>query len=326
MKTISKALTIVRKTKVSDFMIANFKVLGDSGNHNIGGSVSAENAMLVNEEELASYLPNIIGVSPTSPSWGQRLDNYVRSVSVPVPSNGLSLEVGFVFDELDLKYKAAFKAYRVENKFEDASEEDVIDHIVANVHRNYWWKYGRPINAADYFLWRFCQNYKKVANTLKDADNKSLDIKYYIVDEDDVKKEQKRTFDIKNKSAKLYYQVSSKPEDVRAALFLLKMGKVVLNKPDAEDHLMALDQAKDLDPTEFIRVCSNLDKLKDQAFIEECIERNILTRAANSTLIIDANSGDALGGNLVEAVAYLNDQANTKYKNTLVGMVNNKSI
>lgn len=326
MITISKKLRIMRKPKVSEFLTANFKVLGDIGSKKIGGSINAEAAMLVNSEELASYVPLLIGISPTSPDWGKALDNYVRSLSVVIEDNGKEIEIGFVFDITDITKKEAINVYRKDNNLEDASEEDLVAHICANVHRNYFWKYGRPIEAKDYYLWRYCQNYRAVANTLKDVDDTSLSIRFYILDEEELAKDQQSAFKLKNAANKMYFEILNKPEDVRAVLFLMDKGDKVLTAKDNEALMMILDQAKDENVGVFMKAAKNLDKRRDEVFIEECVARAILQKAPHSNMIVDSADGTVIGANVKEAAAFLNLPANLKIKNTLEGVLKNKSL
>ena len=326
MITISKKLRIMRKPKVSEFLTANFKVLGDIGSKKIGGSINAEAAMLVNSEELASYVPLLIGISPTSPDWGKALDNYVRSLSVIIEDNGKEIEIGFVFDITDITKKEAINVYRKANDLENASEEDLVTHICANVNRNYFWKYGRPIEAKDYYLWRYCQNYRAVANTLKDVDDTSLSIRFYILDEEELAKDQQSAFKLKNAANKMYFEILNKPEDVRAVLFLMDKGDKVLTAKDNEALMMILDQAKDENVGVFMKAAKNLDKRRDEVFIEECVARAILQKAPHSNMIVDSADGTVIGANVKEAAAFLNLPANLKIKNTLEGVLKNKSL
>jgi len=324
MITISKQVRIVRKDKASEYKIKNFKVLGDSGDKKIGGSIKAENAMLVNSAELKSYLPNIIGVSVTDPEWGRKVDNHIRSISAPVEPTGLELEIGFNFDVTDMEFRPAINELIKEFKLDD-NEADVFKFVVASVNRNNWWKYGKPINPADYFLWRYCQNYRPVANNVKDAD-KSDRIRFYIVDTDDVRKEQSEMFAVRQEANKLYFAISDDEYKVKAALFIAKEGAAVLSAKTNEDLLISLDQYVQSNATSFIKIAKNIDKLKDTAFVEECIARGIFTKIAHSNLITDSSTGDNIGGNVQEVVNYLNNPSNVKYTNTVKGIIKSKSI
>ena len=334
MITIAKKLTIMRKPKVSEFMTVNFKVLGDIGSRKIGGSDKAENAMLVNSEELATYLPMILGVSPTSPEWGKAVDNYVRSISVPIGDNGYDMEVGFIFDITDITRKEAILRYAIDAELIGKDERSVsaideskfAEHVAANVKRDFWWKYARPINPADYYLWRYCQNYRPVANSLKDVDDKSLHIRFYIVDEEEILDNQKKAFKIKNEANRLYISICDKPEKVRSIMFLLSKGDIVLTCKTPEDLIIALDAVKDANTAEFIFAAKSLEKRQGEVFIEECIAYNLLQRAAHSKMIIDPSDGTFIGSDIKEAAAFMAMPSNAKYANTLQGAMKSKVI
>lgn len=370
MITLSKKIKIMRKPRVSEYAIANFKVLGDTGNIKVGGSVSAENAMLVNEEELKTYLPNILGVSPNSPKWGELSDNYVRSISVVIGENGYDIEIGFNFSITDVTKRDAIEAYvqnvnaridaavaempkvvipekkddkgnviapKTSGLSEDAlalratrldvkDEEAVIAHIVANVDREFWWKYGKPIDPASFFLWRYCCGYRKVANHVKDADDKSLNIKFYLLDEDDVKDEKLKVFAIKNAANKAYNTVSGSLDTVKIVLFACEYGREALSCKTPDDYLMLLDRLKDEQAARFVKVANNVNKYREHAFIEECIARGIFERLIHSNLIVDAETNETVGASIEAAAAFIKDTANAKYVNRLEGILKSKRL
>jgi len=369
MITLSKNIKIMRKPRVSEFAIANFKVLGDTGNIKVGGSIAAENAMLVNEEELKSYLPNILGVSPTSPKWGELSDNYVRSISVVIGENGFDIEIGFNFSVTDVTRRDAIVAYvnkvnagieaaisemklvtipasknadgtivpekkvlsddaiaLQKSKLDISDEATVVAHIVANVDRQYWWMYGKPIDPAAFFLWRYCQGYRKVANHIKDADDKSVNIKFYLLDEDDVKDEKRKAFAIKNAANKAYNNVSSSVENIKIVLFACEKGSSAIQCKTSDDYLMLLDQLKDEQPSKLIKVAENIKKYTEHAFVEECIARGVFERLINSNLIVDAETNDTIGASTEAAVAFIKDIANAKYVNRIEGILKSKRL
>ena len=370
MITLSKKIKIMRKPRVSEYAIANFKVLGDTGNIKIGGSVSAENAMLVNEEELKSYLPNILGVSPNSPKWGELSDNYVRSISVVIGENGYDIEIGFNFSINDITRRDAVEEYvktvnaRIDTAIdempkvvipekkddkgnitspkttglsEDAlalkatrldikDEAAVVAHIVANVEREFWWKYGKPIDPASFFLWRYCRNYRKVANHIKDADDKSLNIKFYLLDEDEVKDEKLKAFAIKNAANKAYNAVSGSIDTIKIVLYACEYGNETIACTSSDDYLMLLDRLKDEQPARFVKVASNVSKYKEHAFVEECITRGIFEKLINSNLIVDAETNETIGSSIESAVAFIKDPANAKYVNRIEGILKSKRL
>lgn len=325
MITVQKTVTLMRKEKVSEFKTLNFAVLGDSSTRKIGGSISAENAMLVNAEELRSYLPNIIGVSPSAPEWGKALDMYVRSIAVPVEANGLDLEIGFNFDHTDYDRKAAWDALAKEAKIDPTDEKKVVDYIQTAINRNYWWKYGQPITPADYFLWRYTQNHRKVANSMADAD-KSLHISFYIVDQDDVKAERSKAFKLKNQANGLYFKLSSDMAKVKAVLFAGGKGMNVISARDNDDILMALDSFREQEPAKFIELASNTDAIAESAFVQEAVARGVLNKLPNTNLITDSSTGEPLGGNVEEVIVFLRKEENLKQLNEIKGRMARKTI
>lgn len=309
MSTSSKKVTIFRVTKSNNYSVKNAKVLTD-GSQKIGGSISAKNAMLVHDEELKSYMPKLIGVSPASPQWQDRLDAYFESLTVMIPDSGFPLEVGFVYNYQSENSKKLVAANRDVIK----SEGEFSIFVDENISDEERYLYGTPINIANYVLYRYCKNYKPVANTIDDVE-KSKDIRFYLVDETYMKKRAKALLDLKNSAKKIYLEVSTSPEKVKNLIFAMGRSYEIVDKDDF-DTLMVLERISNDEPQLLIDAAK--DKMLDsKAFIERCIDINLLTRQDNTSIIMVTADNAILGNTIEEAVVALNSKDNLKLKNEL---------
>jgi hypothetical protein len=100
-------------------------------------------------QEEKKWMPGVIGVSYDSPNFYDRVNDYWRNLSVPIPIEGKKLDISVT--------------HKSESEFE-------------------------PVNVTDFLLWRYCLLYGLVANSYKDID-KSRRIQYYLYSEGEARQE-----------------------------------------------------------------------------------------------------------------------------------------
>lgn len=61
----------------------------------IGGSVRASRTLSSNKEEVETYFPNIIGLSPNDPNFISRVKQYLNNIRIPVDELGRSFDISF---------------------------------------------------------------------------------------------------------------------------------------------------------------------------------------------------------------------------------------
>lgn len=304
---VSKKVVIYRRENNSAFAKANRIQISLSYNpHNkIGSSISAVNKMTECSDELKTYMPTILGISPTDNSWGTKINEYWNSISVPVPDHGLPLEIGFKFSLDDSAKAQAIKELIAKTKIEE--KEDVIgNYIATRVDESNKYKYSTPINTSNYLLWRYCLNYRDVANKIEDV-AKSAHIRFYIHDENIRQQIEEEIFKVKSKAETKYYEIL--PNRIVVENILTIFGhNVLMFKSEIAKH-KTLRGIVDTRPNEFLNI--EKDKtLQIKAFIEKCVMLNLLKRYPNSTAIVDVENNDTIGMNVDNVVVYLNDVKN----------------
>lgn len=301
-----KEVLIKRKEDSSAYKTINRN--GFVGNiEKIGSSFKGQDTLRgLTPVEEARFLPELIGITHTDNNWFKAAKEYWVNISKPVPEEGLKLEVGLMYDNED--------EYQADRKGERTKEGAIINPK------------GRPINLADYVIYRYCLVYNKVANS-SELVGKSPNIAFYIYSKEkeiSVKKELLKT---KMAANKLLY---SHIHDRNWAKWLLRI--LVTNdqsptKKYSVGQLAYLEEEEvDIALSEYAEKASDTfvtygedRKLELKAFIEECIALGRLTRIANTTTIVFEN--DTIGNSLDQAVAFLSDGKNASVMNVLKAQV-----
>jgi len=317
--TVSKKIIIYRKTDASEFSKKNYKVL-PTGVHKIGSSINAVNAITLQSDMLAELMPKLLGISKDDRDFTKALSSYWNSISVNIPDTGKQLEVGFVYIVEDSSKSKRIKAIKgADDKLKEfVNDQQLSNYIESNIDAGEVWKYATPINVADYLLWRYSLNYRAVANNPdENVLGKSSDIRFYIHNEVDIKKIEKKNFDIRAKAGKVYFEIITDKSVVKQYLYAMGKGSSISTMDD-------LDQAKLLEsiymksPHELVEASKD-KQLKVKAYIEECISAGILRRLSNSSVIVNAADNTPIGNNIEDAIVFLKAEVNVKIANEIEG-------
>lgn len=280
----------------------------------LGSTISAVNNLIVNGDELKTLMPIILGVDPrsTQSNWDKLVKHYWDSLSVDVHSNGLDLEIGFVYDIKDSERKAAITELKSEVK-SITDDESLMAYLKGydeqgkpNVADNKKYKYAAPINNYDWLLYRYCvgidgKGYKAVANKPMEGIENSPDIRFYIYDQAIADQARKKTYELNHKALMKYVEVIAKRDMVDDLLLVFKED---ITGKDEMDKDMMLDVIVKSKPIEFLHAIVD-DNLKIKARIEKYINANILKRIPGTSLIVDYMQSDVIIGNtLNEAVTF----------------------
>jgi hypothetical protein len=318
---LRKKVVIHRKDSKSPFSAKNAKVL-PVGYHKIGSSINAVKEMTVNKEMLDTLMssPALLGISSKQQDFVKLVTNYWNSLSVNVPEGGKQLEIGFRYNLSDESKREAIKSFKKnpdsDKLYEFSSNKDLCDVVEKYVREEDRWLYGTPIEPADYLLWRYCLNYRDVANTYADV-KMSKKIRFYMHNEAEIKKIEKDLMQLKSKAGKLFYEIMDKPEVVEDYLYVLGKGGS-LSIMDDLDKTKLLEQIFNNDPASLIN--ASKDKLMDKkAFVEKCVAKGLLRRLPNSNIIVNASDNKPIGNNMQDAIAFLDAEANVMVRNELEG-------
>ncbi|KKN07947.1 hypothetical protein LCGC14_1061660 [marine sediment metagenome] len=317
MLTINKKVTIYRKPDISEFSKKNIKVL-PIGNNKIGSSVNAVNAITLHSDMLGSLMPKILGSSKSETEFTKKVSHYWNSISVNISPTGKELEIGFVYDrEESSRTKAIGDIKGADGKKKEFNNnKQLAEYVESYIDEGDKWKYGIPINNADYLLWRYCLNYKAVANT-PDTAGKSNNIRFYIHNEVEVKKIEKEKFDIRTKAGKVYFDVIADISETKKYLYALGKGASLITMDDLERSKL-LEKIYLNDPQ--LLIDAKTDKQLDKkSYIEECIIAGILRRLENSTVIVNASDNKPIGNTMKDAIVFLELDSNAKIANEIEG-------
>lgn len=306
MVTISKKLEIRWKdnaASANDFVKANKEVINDTSYpRRLGSSVNAVKAITIQGGMLKAIMPSILGLDPSSQTpfdWEKAVQQYWHGLSVDVYVGGLPIEVGFNFDFYDTSKVANVERLRKESKLALETEQELGQYVINNVDPSSWYLYGTPINAADFLLWRYCINYRDVAN--KPDSNKGSKVRFYIHDELEFINKRKAGFASLKKAQALYFNMLS---DKKLKYDILWVDKQSISGMDEDDVDMYLDTFSRNRPDKFIEVATDTN-LTLKARIERYIAAGVLKRYTHSGIIVDGtDSSVVIGNNLDEAVTY----------------------
>ncbi len=257
-------------------------------------------------KEETMYLRDIIGLSPESPNWEIQTKAYWANISKDVPpKDGVALEVGLrYFSQEDYDY----------DQKEALRDGNGTPYEIK----------GRPINMADYIMWRYCLLYSRVANTPEDI-GKSPKIEFFLFNKDKEIADKTKVLNSKRKAIQLMYKRLAEREWVDYVLTIL-MAKDKshtknvrdLSKMGEEEKDILLDEYVNSNPDGFLILAEDKN-LEIKAFIELAIAGGKLSRIPNTdTITMD---GTTIGDSLSEAVAFLNNPKNNQTLQTLKAQV-----
>ena len=301
---ISRKLEIRWKLNGNYFKDANKEVSNEVAyDRKIGPTINAVKAMTVRDNEMRVLMPRVLGISPSSSSdlnWDKAVSNYWNSLTIYVPSGGYPLEVGFRFDFQDSSKIVKIQELQkvLELKVDITTEELFAKYVMDNVSEYEKYLYGTPIDIPNYLLWRYCENYRDVANT--PTSNKGSRVRFYIHDELATVKAKKATFATQQEAMKVYINLLSEKQKKRDVLWALGKG----GKTDEMDIDMAIDLEARTRPEQFLATVND-NNLTTRARIERYVSASILRRIDNSSIIVDGSDPSVvIGNNMDDAITY----------------------
>ena len=184
-------------------------------------------------------------------------------------------------------------------------------------------KVGRPINAFEYILYRYCMIYGDVANE-EGLVSKSPKIRFYLNSEEDIKKGKRAKSKTNRNRIKLLVDVIDSVDSMENLLYAMgESDNIPTNDDDLYEYIEKLSVSRE---TDFIAAASNPD-LSLIGSIEKYISSGVLTRTFGSQVIFNPTDMESpIGNTMEEAIVYFKNQANkaivselkTKYKNLAI--------
>lgn len=170
--------------------------------------------VLTNEEQK-NLMPQLIGISPTSPDYNKVLETYWNNISILVPASGLKLDCS-------------------------------IEHLSETE--------SQPVNVEHYVIWKYCLKYSGVANTEDDI-GKSNKINFVLWNEKEQMKKDLNIQRIKDEATVARIQMRDNKEKANAILYLFNkpvetdanVNMLVLAKLAEEEPVKFVGLSKDND-------------------------------------------------------------------------------
>lgn len=326
-----RKVTIMLVKNYSLYRKANDKVLPKRVDF-IGSSIHASRILSSNKQEVDTYFPNIIGLSPSDPNFIMRVKQYLNNIRIPVDELGRSFDISFQYNHKSDYYKIKAEEDKIEQIYQSANRQDISklkaalkDKITRiNALESTKHKLGHPINVDDYLMYRHCLLYNDVAKDIA-LINSDSNIRFYFKDEQK-EAEKLRKFRIEINKAKSNYVSCLADDTLFDAVYtqfcvinnLPIIPSLAENKLERE---IKLDRFSTDEPVKFNKIFNN-GNIKLIATIEMLIARGELVRSEHNQNI-SSPDGEFIGANMNEAVAWFKNPENASIVNAFTNKLKN---
>lgn len=326
-----RKVTIMLVKNYSLYRKANDKVLPKRKDF-IGSSVHASRVLSANKEEVDTYFPNLIGLSPTDPNFVMRVKQYLNNIRIPVDELGRSFDISFHYYHKEDYYRIKEEEDKIERMYQTTNRQDITKLRAAlkekitrlNALEGTKCKLGYPINVDDYLMYRHCLLYNDVAKDVA-LINSDSSIRFYFKD-DQKEAEKLRKFRLEVNKAKSNYVACLADDTLFDAVYtqfcvinnMPVISSLAENRIDRE---IKLDKFSADEPIKFNKIFNNKD-VKLIATIEMLIARGELIRSQYNQNITSPD-GDFIGANMGEAVAWFKNTENASVVNALINKLKN---
>ena len=314
--TVPRQVTILRREGNSAYFRRNAKFIPE-GKIKIGSSIKSVDRLRANRAELDKYMPLLLGVGSNDPKYGEMLNAWFYNISTPVPETGLRLNIGFIYnDENGLKTVQEIEK-KIYTKFNESKKGNPTDRDLAIEVRDKEiielesskYKYGSPINPAEYMLWRYCLVYGDVANDVA-LINKSGGIRFYIYDAVQERYKEEIEFNIRKQASIIYVKLLNESSKVNEILWNYMGQSTDVSSLSEIDKFKALETLSKANPTNLISLYKDTN-LGIKAQIEQMIHYGILRRLDGTNVIVDENN-DIIGNDMSQVIVFFKNTERNK--------------
>ena len=329
--TDNRSVTVMLIKNYSLYRKANDKVLPRRKDF-IGSSIHSSRVLSSNKEEVDTYFPNIIGLSPSDPNFVMRVKQHLNNIRVPVDELGRTFNTSFHYYHKKDYYRIKSEEDKIEKVYQTANRQDIKKLREAlkekitklNILESSKCKLGYPINIDDYLMYRHCLLYNDVAKDVA-LINVDSNIRFYFKD-DQKEIEKLRKYRIEVNKAKANYVTCLADNVLFDAVYtqycvlnnLPVISSLAENRLDRE---IKLDKFSANEPVKFNKIFNNKD-IKLIATIEMLIARGELIRTQYNQNITSPD-GDFIGANMGEAVAWFKNTENSSVVNAYINKLKN---
>lgn len=320
--TDERSITISLVHNYSNYRKVNMKVLGQR-KETIGSSISSCQILSSNKDEVETYFPALIGLSPNNPEFVTRVKAWLSNIQFIVNENDVSLNTSFIYNKKSDYLAVKAKEDEIDDVYSKVNRSDIsaikkalrirIDALNALESEKH--KYGRPVNLEEYLMYRHCLLYRDVAKDVA-LINSLPNIRFYIKDEAKEKEKQKKLVQEKMTAMRNFIELGGSPSKYNAVFVSIISDRNenianALVKSDSEKNAIIMDYVN-TNPDKFNKLFND-KHIVTKAFIETLIVRGELVRAEFNQQISTAD-GTFIGSNIGEAVAYFNNPDNKAIK------------
>lgn len=228
----------------------------------------------LNFSEQKLLMSTIVDCEPEDRNFRSKVSEYFASIKTVVPyEKGRSLEIGLEKDN-----NAAL------------SEDNM------------------PLNLADYITYRHALAHPQVAKTKEEGDGNMLK-EFYIFDEQADEDRQVKESADNDKALELYLKVKKTPEKIDMLLTLLMHDPRTFKGKNADSlKLNKLKEISTKEPSRFVQTFEG-KFFEDLYIIQTMINTGVLQKVGER--IIDAETGETIGHDTKEAIAWIKDKGNS---------------
>lgn len=329
--TDRRTITISLVKNYSLYRKVNDKVLPKRKDY-IGGSIKSSRTLSSNKEEVDTYFPNIIGLSPNDPNFISRVKQYLNNIRIPVDELGRTFDISFHYFHKKDYCKIKAEEEKIEAVYQSANRQNIknlreaLNEKINRLHilESTKCRLGYPINVDEYLMYRHCLLYNDVAKDVA-LINSDSNIRFYFKD-DQKEAEKLRKYRLEVNKAKANYVACLADNDLFDAIYTqyCVQNSLPVISSLAKDRLereIEIDKFSTNEPIKFNKIFNNKD-IRLIANIEKLVARGELIRSQYNQNI-STPDGEFIGANIGEAVSYFKNPDNTSIVNAFINKLKN---
>lgn len=329
--TDRRTITISLVKNYSLYRKVNDKVLPKRKDY-IGGSIKSSRTLSSNKEEVDTYFPNIIGLSPNDPNFISRVKQYLNNIRIPVDELGRTFDISFHYFHKKDYYKIKAEEEKIEEVYQSANRQNIknlreaLNEKINRLHilESTKCRLGYPINVDEYLMYRHCLLYNDVAKDVA-LINSDSNIRFYFKD-DQKEAEKLRKYRLEVNKAKANYVACLADNDLFDAIYTqyCVQNSLPVISSLAKDRLereIEIDKFSTNEPIKFNKIFNNKD-IRLIANIEKLVARGELIRSQYNQNI-STPDGEFIGANIGEAVSYFKNPENTSIVDAFINKLKN---
>lgn len=329
--TDRRTITISLVKNYSLYRKVNDKVLPKRKDY-IGGSIKSSRTLSSNKEEVDTYFPNIIGLSPNDPNFISRVKQYLNNIRIPIDELGRTFDISFHYFHKKDYYKIKAEEEKIEEVYQSANRQNIknlreaLNEKINRLHilESTKCRLGYPINVDEYLMYRHCLLYNDVAKDVA-LINSDSNIRFYFKD-DQKEAEKLRKYRLEVNKAKANYIACLADNDLFDAIYTqyCVQNSLPVISSLAKDRLereIEIDKFSTNEPIKFNKIFNNKD-IRLIANIEKLVARGELIRSQYNQNI-STPDGEFIGANIGEAVSYFKNPENASIVNAFINKLKN---